>query len=409
MVIKNRLSCSKVVRKDNKPEIVIVNSIKDVRHDLWDELAAIQSFFLQYKYLEAFEASAPDNISFRYAMLKSSDKYCGVAYIQLVNIEGESMSNFLQSSSINEKQFGIPKKINQYADCLKMRMLVCGNVFISGEHGFAYDKKTLDGMSAFMQLNKIIELIIKQEQKIDPISVALVKDFYSTSAFSSSVLKNKKKYGNVKVDPTMILEMDPKWKKFEDYLASLTSKYRVRAKSILRSGNPLVSKDFNVTDIVKYKEDILKYYIDLHDKAKFKPAAYTIETFAALKKNFKNNFIFTGYFIDDKLVAFKSYFIVGDNNIEAHFVGYDNSLNKKHELYQNILYAYVKDAIQIGSPKIYFGRTALEIKSNIGARPYELICYMKHVNPVYNFILKPFVKNLQPKDWIMRNPFKKPS
>jgi hypothetical protein len=56
--------------------------------------------------------------------------------------------------------------------------------------------------------------------------------------------------------------------------------------------------------------------------------------------------------------------------------------------------------------KVNLGRTASEIKTTVGAKPHELLCYIKPQNTVSKLILKPFMQFLQPTEWIPRNPFK---
>ncbi len=50
----------------------------------------------------------------------------------------------------------------------------------------------------------------------------------------------------------------------------------------------------------------------------------------------------------------------------------------------------------------------MEIKSSIGAKPYEMSLYLKHTNNVIaNAILKAVVKYANPvRDWDERHPFK---
>ena len=75
-------------------------------------------------------------------------------------------------------------------------------------------------------------------------------------------------------------------------------------------------------------------------------------------------------------------------------------------LYQNILIEFIKDAISINAKKIYYGRTAMEIKSNLGAEPDELIIYLKLNNAITNKLIGPFVPQKPLKNWTQRRPFK---
>ena len=95
-----------------------------------------------------------------------------------------------------------------------------------------------------------------------------------------------------------------------------------------------------------------------------------------------------------------------DSSLEAHYIGLDYEFNSKFNLYQNILYGMIEEAIKNKLSKVNLGRTAAEIKTTVGAKAVDLICYIKPQNTISKIIQKPFISFLQPADWIPRNPFK---
>ena len=139
--------------------------------------------------------------------------------------------------------------------------------------------------------------------------------------------------------------------------------------------------------------------------AKFRFTSLPEHYFAEMKNKLNDSFQIVGYFFNDKLVGFKSSFIL-KNELEAHFVGIDYSVNKEFELYQNILYDYVKETVSLNKKTLNLGRTASEIKSNLGAKAYDLTCYARHRNSLSNRIIKPLIDHLKPEVWTPRNPFK---
>ena len=56
--------------------------------------------------------------------------------------------------------------------------------------------------------------------------------------------------------------------------------------------------------------------------------------------------------------------------------------------------------------QVNLGRTAAEIKTTVGAKAQDLICYIKPQNTISKIIQKPFISFLQPSEWVARNPFK---
>src|SRR5690606_29301821 len=107
-----------------------------------------------------------------------------------------------------------------------------------------------------------------------------------------------------------------------------------------------------------------------------------------------------------KIIAFASSFVTHDGCLEAHYIGFNYSENGVHDLYQNILYAMIEEGIKNTCNCINLGRTASEIKTTVGAKPRDLICYIKAQNTISRMIQKPFISFLQPAAWTPRNPFK---
>ena len=229
-----------------------------------------------------------------------------------------------------------------------------------------------------------------------------IKDFYSSSIEHTKEFEEYR-YHDFLVEPNMMVAVQ--WKTFEDYLDAMSKKYRNRAKHVVKKGLPIERVNFTTEDIKANSKQILHLYNNVHLKAKFRMASLTPSYFAEMKNALGEKFTFVAYYLDQKLIGFRTTFIL-TNEIEAHFIGLDYSINKELDLYQNILYDYVKEAIASTAEKLLLGRTASEIKSTVGAEALELTCYIRHRNSLSNRIIKPFVDYLKPTQWIPRNPFK---
>ena len=72
-----------------------------------------------------------------------------------------------------------------------------------------------------------------------------------------------------------------------------------------------------------------------------------------------------------------------------------------------MLYDKVKKAIAMRKKRIVFARTALEIKSSVGAKPKDLCIYLRYENSMVNKIVSPIISVLNPTEkWVPRHPFK---
>jgi len=409
------ISCNKIPNKKRsmarkKPSnfaFAVYDSVSMINKEHWKEVEKYGSEFLQLDYLTVFENNPPKNIRFHYALIYENKMPVAIAYFQAIDFSSESFG-----SIINQKDEDgccvsdyIKKHIKSHllrsADHFNMRLLICGNACISGEHGFTV-VPNVDKKAAFDALADVIYRISRSEKLRGKIAAVLVKDFYDSTLEYSKEL-DEFKYHDFLVEPNMIVPI--RWNTFDGYLNAMSKKYRSRAKSIIKKGESLERKFFTADDIKKHSKEIDQLYLNVHMKARFRMATLTPSYFIEIKKKLADKFVFEAYFLKNKMVGFRSSFLLKDT-IEAHFIGLDYDVNKEYELYQNILYDYVQQAIQNGSKELFLGRTASEIKSNVGAQAHQLTCYIRHRNPLSNRIIKPFIDYLKPSEWIPRNPFK---
>jgi len=95
------------------------------------------------------------------------------------------------------------------------------------------------------------------------------------------------------------------------------------------------------------------------------------------------------------------------NVLETYFLGYDEQIQKEKMLYLNMLYNMTKFGIENQFEKILFGRTALEIKSSIGAAPILMSGFIYHNNKFINRFIDKIFPKLEPTlVWQQRHPFK---
>ena len=386
----------------------VYDSVEMINKEHWNSVVNYGSEFLNLPFLTVLENQHPGNMHFHYAIIYDEKKPVAIAYFQVVDFSSESFGDFLGGDKSDYSciitdyiKKHITSHIIKTADRINLRLLICGNACISGEHGFTCIPET-NKTEAIDALADVIYRISRAEKLRGKIAAVLVKDFYSSSIEHTKEFEEYK-YHDFLVEPNMMIDIQ--WKTFDDYLNAMSKKYRNRAKNVVKKGIEIERKIFNSEDIIANSEQIQKLYNNVHLKAKFRMASLTSSYFAEMKKVLGDKFNFVAYYFNQELIGFRTTFIL-EHEIEAHFIGLDYSINKELDLYQNILYDYVKEAILNSSKKLLLGRTASEIKSTVGAEALELTCYIRHRNPLSNRIIKPFVDYLKPSEWIPRNPFK---
>jgi hypothetical protein len=64
--------------------------------------------------------------------------------------------------------------------------------------------------------------------------------------------------------------------------------------------------------------------------------------------------------------------------MNTYFLGYNESIQRNKMLYLNMLYDMIAYSINKNFKEIVFARTALEIKSSVGAKPQILYGFAQH-------------------------------
>ena len=159
-------------------------------------------------------------------------------------------------------------------------------------------------------------------------------------------------------------------------------------------------------EIIALEDTIYDLYLHVAKNAPFNTFFLPKNHFRTFKEIFKDKFLFYGYFIDEKLIGFNT-LIKNGSVMDTYFLGYDDSIQREKMLYLNMLYDMIAYSINKGFKEIVFARTALEIKSSVGARPIQMYGYIGHTNPLVNVFMPKIFHYLEPETpWQERNPFK---
>ena len=162
----------------------------------------------------------------------------------------------------------------------------------------------------------------------------------------------------------------------------------------------------HLEDIIFYEDAIYELYFHVAQNAPFNTFFLPKNHFRVFKEQLKDHFLFYGYFLDEQLIGFNT-LIKNGEVMDTYFLGYDDTIQREKMLYLNMLYDIIAYSINNGYKEIVFGRTALEIKSAVGAKPQEAFGFMEHSNTLINKNLERVFSYLEPKTkWQQRNPFK---
>ena len=377
----------------------VYNSMKSIDIDVWNGLNVKENIYLSTEYLTAFEKGMNDTIHFRYLIFKNKEnESVGGAVFQIVRFRPSQLLQDRIPCSISNK---IKTFFLEETD---VKLLICGSLFACGEVGFMHNN-SISNKDFFSILSESIAEIQNTKLEDSKISFCLLKEFWPNSVSSETLRKNNS-FLNFDIDVNMILQIEKSWKVFDDYLGAMNTKYRTRAKSVLKKSKPIKTKTFSVEDIMQNLEEIDSLYKQILSKAAYNLGVLEAKTFVELKRELKDSFNFTGYFIEDKLIGFASAFIFG-KIVDANYIGINYRYVNEYKLYQRILYDYVELAIVSQKSELRLGRTAETSKSGIGAKPVGMTLFAKHRNNLPSKLLKPLVTSIKPDVFELRQPFKK--
>jgi hypothetical protein len=393
------MNCLFDIRKCFDPKHSFYDSAELVNADHWNRVVGDDNIYLTIPYLTALEKALQGKIGFRY-ILFYNDLLVPVAaaYIQIIQFVGNGLHYTNSISKLGEK---IKNKLLASMDA---KVLVCGNVFACGENGFIYTKD-IEAVDAFKVLSEAIKRLSKEGEKNKQISFSLLKEFWPESVPNADFIRDSS-YRGFSLDVNMVLKMHPSWNTMDDYLNSMITKFRTKAKGVFKKSECIISEDFDVPKIIEYKDRIETLYNAVLVKADYKFGALNGQAFANFKEYLGKKFIFKAYFFKDLLIGFSSIFI-SNNSVDANFVGLDYDFNKEYAIYQRMLYDFVDLSIKIKAPELRLGRTAELIKSSIGAEPVDMKLYVRHTNAISNKLLIPFIASIAPHEFELRLPFNK--
>lgn len=372
--------------------------------EVWNRLPT-QDIFLKTDFLKSLEKSVPTNISGYYVGIFKNENLVGIAIIQRVEMYADDI--FRKSSNSVLKQFA--KQL--VSKIVKGNALVVGNLMHTGQHGIYFNENEISQKDYLSQLEKALNELIKEVRaKFNKkVRIIVFKDYFENDNIHKSLafFKANNLY-KVQVQPNMVFDIPDTWKKTEDYISAFNKKYRRRYKTARKKSTLLNYKELDAEYINNNSKTLFNLYETVSDNARVNSFKLQEQHFYQLKIHLKDNFKVIGVFLQEELVGFYT-LILNDKILETYFLGYKKSLQHEYQMYLNMLFNMASFGIENGFKRIVYARTAMEIKSSIGAKPHTMHVYLTHTNNfIANTILKGVVRYMNPmRKWEERHPFQK--
>lgn len=386
----------KVLCKDWQAEQATVFEIKDTINAVDISVAELAGHTteLSKDYFELLEKIMPDT-RHKYAVIKRYGRPVLFTYFQLFTLTPENFN--LRSDSTFTRTI-----IKLFTTLKKSKILMLGNALHNEKACYCYDNQVLTEEEA-------IEAVAALGEKIgasECVSALILKEIPELSANTQKLFKENG-YIHPFDDNVMEMPIDKSWQNIDDYFKALSRKYKARANKIRASLAGIVVKTLNEAEIKHYEKDLHTLFSTIVTQQPFTLTHPAEGFFSGLKELYKDKFEVVGYFKEDKLIGFYSAFSE-DKVYNIYYVGLDYTENETHQLYFNILFAGLEQAILQGKQLLQLGRTSFDAKASLGAqaRPLNYLMRMEHIP---DFILNRFVKyfaSFENTRWKQRNPLK---
>lgn len=360
----------------------------------WDVLAA-QNIFLSRAYLKILEDSRPENMRCFFIGVFESNTLKAIALSQFLNLSS--------IASFGDRDSCIKTRVREVVfKNFSSRVLFLGNNMLTGQNALALaDGVRLEDVADALQQ---AATQLAKTHKLAP-HLTVWKDFPQTDAALLQPLESHG-YFQFSTQPNMVFAFRPEWNSFDDYLESLHKKYRDQYKRARKKAEGITKRKMSLPEIQQQQSRIQELYRTVANGAPFNTFYLPEGHFAQFKRQLGDNFLFYGYFDGEKLVGFST-LIINGQDIDTYFLGYDAQYQRDKMLYLNMLYDMTAWSINQGYRRIIFARTALEIKSSVGAVPIAMYGFMKHRNAIANRSLPKLFQMFEPpSDWQQRHPLK---
>ena len=370
----------------------VADSIDYLDQAHWNKVTAHDSVFLSPRYLRVLEEAGPENLRQCYALIFDEKEAVAAVAAQCVTV---SLSRLRKKVSGNGR-----------LDRLEEKMLVCGNLLSWGMHGISF-APNVDQEALWPAVAEAVYRLRRVDKLFGDTAFVMVKDITDSHASAAAAL-SRFSYRELETEPNMVLDISPQWKNYDDYLANLTSKYRKQAKQIEKevAAAGCTVEEIKSDEVARRAEELHALYLQTHKNARLRLVTLPVAFQPTLARQLGDDIRFTILRKDDQLLGFVNTVKDGETAV-GYYIGFDRKANADIPIYFRLLQSVVGHAIALGCKRLSLGRTALEPKARLGARPAPMRVWIRHRIPMLNVIVHGLLHALDDHDEAPeRNPFK---
>lgn len=358
----------------------------------WDAGLPVDHFLLRHS-LVVSELTALPDITVCYTLLRARNGIVARAAFQVLR----ARPAHVKADSLPGWQY---RAWQAFTGAFRPRLLVGGQLFRHDVTSL-YWEEGMAPYDVFVWYRDTIEATVKRTGAMAVLLKELPADLVP------HFLHGAPNYLLLRNDISMELPIPPEWTSIKDYEASLKHKYAQRFRKVRQSWSTLQVAEMSVEEVSTAARKIYQLYQQVTERQPVRMGLLSEAYIPALKRAYPQQLKVWGIRAGNEMVAFASGW-VRDGSFDMFYIGFDYSRNAALQLYFNILFFAIEQAILLRRPLLILGRTALEAKARIGCRPQYLNTFLY----IRNGMLREIIARMQARlvdgsnEWEQRHPFK---
>jgi hypothetical protein len=373
----------------------------------WDSVTQGGSLFLRRDVLRVIEQHGPDNLAPRYAVIYRDEQPVAVLAAQIVSVTAKHLRHektvSKKADARNLLQFALKPAARLATARLDERILVAGNLMSWGFHGIAFAAGENPAL-IWPGVADALYRIRRAERLEGQTNLVMVKDVTENETGLEALRRFS--YRPLETEPNMVLTINPAWRSYDDYLSALDAKYRRNAKDQLKKLAAAGCTIEPLAELSPHTNRLHKLYLSVHNNAPVRLVTLSENYLPQLAATLGNDFRCTVIRRGETVLGFVT--TVRDSATAiAYYIGFDREAAAEGlPVYLRLLHATIGDAIAWGCTRLSIGRTALEPKAAMGAKPEPMTVWMRHRIPAMNWMLRGVLGAITHEEAPERNPFK---
>ncbi len=328
-----------------------------------------------------------------YALFGETQNPKAIAYFQLLNV----LPKHLNTGLLGGYQASVaPLCLNFFRPTL----LIAGHLF---RHDMVtFYAPQLSPIEAYRAYEAMIQAVVKKSKAmatlIKDVSEGLVPYFQNFAPH----------YTQLRNDISMQMPLPTEWSTFEDYEKALKHKYAQKLRKVRSSMPKLTIIELDTKQVFDNAALIYQLYRQVSGRQALSLGLLNEAFLPELKKANEHELKIWGFYEGDKMIAFASAW-VHPSCFDMFYIGFDYERNAELNLYFNILYFSIEQAILLRKERLNLGRTALEAKARLGCTPRYLPTFLYVRNVCIRALVNSKINQQHEQEgaWEERHPFKK--